>query len=53
MSKIKCFKCKGKGKVISEDALVAAACSFGILSFLIWADKDECNACEGLGYLYD
>lgn len=50
MSKIKCFKCNGKGSVVSPEAKVATALTLGILFPLLF-DKDECSACNGKGYL--
>ncbi len=49
MSKIKCFKCKGKGYTgIKVNPLVAIA----TLGFGLAADtSDECGVCDGKGYL--
>lgn len=52
MSKIKCFKCKGKGRVVSDDAKFVTLLTLGLLSPLLF-DKDECDACDGKGWIYD
>lgn len=50
MSKIKCFKCDGKGEIIHIDPLTAVF-SFGITALIDAGDPDTCSACDGLGYL--
>lgn len=50
MSKIKCFKCDGKGEIIRIDPLLAVV-SFGLTALMDAGDPDPCNACDGTGYL--
>lgn len=52
MSKIKCFKCKGKGKIVSSEVKVAVAFTVGVLFPLLFA-KDTCDACDGRGWIKD
>jgi hypothetical protein len=51
MSKIRCFKCKGKGEVWSFASKFAVGFSLGLLIPLAVVLKDECSACGGKGYL--
>jgi hypothetical protein len=50
MSKIRCFKCDGKGKIVDIDPLVAVF-SLGISALIDLGNPDKCNACNGTGYL--
>jgi hypothetical protein len=50
MSKIKCFKCKGKG-YLNPVNLVSAVFSFGITALMDKSDHTICDACIGTGYL--
>lgn len=50
MSKIRCFKCNGKGKVLNDDAKFATVITLGLLAPLLF-DRDICDACEGEGWI--
>lgn len=51
MTLTKCPKCKGKGTHPSYAAKVGAACTFGLLAFMLWTERDNCTSCEGKGYI--
>ncbi len=51
MSKIKCFKCKGKGYIRGKIDPLFAVLSFGLTALMDKSDIDKCNACNGTGYL--
>ena len=52
MSKIRCFKCNGKGEIVNIDPLMAVF-SFGLTALMDAGNPDKCTACDGKGYLID
>lgn len=52
MSKIRCFKCDGKG-VLHDIDLLPAVFTLGITALIQASDPDRCDACDGTGYLKD
>lgn len=50
MSKIKCFKCKGKGHYTKIDWFVGAF-TLGMTALIDASDKIKCNSCRGKGYI--
>lgn len=52
MSKIRCFKCNGKG-VLHDVDLFPAVFTFGLTALIQLSDPDDCDACDGKGYLLD
>ena len=52
MSKVRCFKCNGKGVIYDVDPLLGLV-TLGLTALMQLGDPDECDACDGKGYLED
>lgn len=53
MTKIRCFKCKGKGWVRGKADLACAVFTLGISALVDKSEHATCSACHGSGYLED
>lgn len=48
---VRCFRCKGKGKVRGKTTLLAAVFTFGMMALLDKSEWRTCPACHGKGYV--
>jgi|GEM_PF-6852631 len=50
--KIRCFKCKGKGEIVTIDPFLAVF-TLGMTALIEAGNPDRCSTCKGKGWIND